>query len=229
AQDFSGNQTTATMEVNVTLGTATLPTNGGVARNKTPYMNNINDQYVLVGKARPYLLQAQDLDGDPITFTLLGAPGFVRLDTPDPVAGKATLLISPQQGDPTVTNNIRVLVSDNKGGVFTTLPCRIIISDTRTTKTAPAKAPVAVAVAVVAAAVAAAAAAITIRRWPTRRRCPHPLRRRPNRAQPFTSTARNRAIPMEIRWLFPGRTTALRSPSPRLRTSSCRSASIRSR
>ncbi len=129
ATDFSGNQATATMEVNVIKDVATLPTQGGVARNKVPYMNSINDQYVIPGKTRRYLIEAKDLDNDPITFTLQGAPVFAKLDQVDPNGRRAMLLITPQQGDTVVTNNVRVTISDGKGGTFTTLPFRIILSD----------------------------------------------------------------------------------------------------
>jgi len=141
ASDSSGNQTTATMEVNVINGSATLPTLGGVARNKVPYMNNINDQYVLVGETRRFLIEAKDPDNDDVTFALQGAPSFARLDAVDPVARRATLLIAPQQGDQVVTNNVRVVVSDNKGGSFTTLPFRIAISDFKNDETGSGQGP----------------------------------------------------------------------------------------
>ncbi len=72
ARDFSGNQTTATMEVNVIKGAADFPATGGIARNKTPYMNNINDQIVPVGTTRMYQLSFQDLDNDLVDPTLQG-------------------------------------------------------------------------------------------------------------------------------------------------------------
>jgi hypothetical protein len=143
AVDFSGNQTTASMEVNVIKGVANLPTLGGVPDNKTPYMNNINDQYVLAGKVRSYLIQAQDPDGNPITFSLQNAPSFARLDAIDPVAGRATLLITPQQGDAVVTNNVRVVLNDgqNRNSTFATLPFRIIISDVANDETGSGQGP----------------------------------------------------------------------------------------
>jgi hypothetical protein len=129
AQDFQGNQTTATMEVNVIKGAADFPATGGVARNATPYMNNINDQIVPVGTTRSYSLAANDLDNNPLTFILQGGPSFARIDFADPVARKATLLITPQPGDQVTTKNVRVLVTDGniQGGTFMTLPFSIII------------------------------------------------------------------------------------------------------
>ena len=129
ARDFQGNQTTATLEVNVIKGAADFPATGGVARNKTPYMNNVNDQIVPVGATRSYLIEANDLDiGDQVDITLQGGPLFARIDTVDPVARRATLLIAPQQGDQVVTNNVRVVLNDRKtGGIFMTLPFRIFI------------------------------------------------------------------------------------------------------
>jgi len=141
ARDSSGNQTTANMEVNVINGSATLPTLGGVARNKVPYMNNINDQYVLVGETRRLMIEAKDPDDDQVTFALQGEPSFARLDAVDPIARKATILITPQQGNPVVTNNVRVVISDNKGGSFTTLPFRIAISDFKNDETGSGQGP----------------------------------------------------------------------------------------
>src|SRR5262249_26763808 len=131
ARDFHGNQTTATMEVNVTKGAADFPATGGVARNKTPYMNNINDQIVPVGTTRSYLLIDNDLDTqDPGDFSLQGGPAFAHIDGADPVARRATLVIAPQQGDQVVTKNVRVVLSDRRtGGTFMTLPFTIMIGD----------------------------------------------------------------------------------------------------
>ncbi|MGH9770063.1 MAG: PKD domain-containing protein [Blastocatellia bacterium] len=141
AVDFSGNEMTASMEVNVTKGTATLPTQGGVARNKVPYMNNLNDQYVIPGQARSIVLIAADGDNDPVTFTLLNGPAFARLDQADPAARKVTLLITPQPSDQVVTNNVRIAIADNKGGTFTTLPFRIQISDIANDETGSGQGP----------------------------------------------------------------------------------------
>src|SRR5262249_18386680 len=91
--------------------------------------------------ARAYQIVAVDPDGDQITFTLLNAPGFARLDAIDSVAGKATLLITPQQGDPVVTNNVRVALKDSKGATFTTLPFRIVISDVENDETRSGQGP----------------------------------------------------------------------------------------
>jgi HYR domain/PKD domain len=132
ARDFSGNQTTANMEVNVIQGAVDSPAVGGIPRNKTPYMNNINDRYVLLGKTTTFQLQGNDLENDPCTFTLLGGPAFARIEGVDPANRRATLVIAPQAGDPVTTSNVRVVVSDNKGGIFTTLPFKIVISTVET-------------------------------------------------------------------------------------------------
>src|SRR5262249_61662111 len=76
ARDFQGNQTIATMEVNVNKGAADFPATGGIARNKTPYMNNINDQIVPVGTTRPYLITANDPDNGPLDSTPVRGPSF---------------------------------------------------------------------------------------------------------------------------------------------------------
>jgi len=136
ARDFHGNQTTATMEVNVNKGAADFPATGGIARNKTPYMNNINDQIVPVGATRSYLITANDPDNDPVDITLVGGPSFARIEGADPVARRATLLIAPQQGDQVVTKNVRVVLNDRKtGGTFATLPFTIMIGSPKNDET----------------------------------------------------------------------------------------------
>jgi hypothetical protein len=99
ARDGSGNTSTATMQVEIKKGTANFPQTGGVAGNKLPAMNSLNDQYVVIGKPRSISLEASDFDGDPVTFSLIGAPAYARIEAMDPVARKATLKITPQQGD----------------------------------------------------------------------------------------------------------------------------------
>jgi hypothetical protein len=141
SRDNAGNENFATMEVNVTKGVATFPTQGGIARNRVPHMNNLNDQYVLVGKTKSIQLQAADGDGDPVIFTLQNAPAYATIGAIDPVARKATLSITPQQGDQVAATNVRVVATDNKGGMFSTLPFRIQISDVETDETGSGKGP----------------------------------------------------------------------------------------
>lgn len=141
ARDNAGNERTAAMTVTVTKGTATLPTQGGIAANKVPYMSNLNDLYVIPGKPRLITLQATDEDSDPVSFSLQNAPSFVRLEAIDPIARKATLLITAQQGDQAASTNVRIVASDNKGGVFTTLPFQIVLSDVENDETGSGQGP----------------------------------------------------------------------------------------
>lgn len=141
SRDNAGNESVATMEVNVSKGVATLPTQGGIARTRVPHMNNLNDQYVLVGKTRSITLQAADGDGDPVIFSLQNAPAYASIGAIDPVARKATLFITPQPGDQVAATNVRVIATDNKGGSFSTLPFRIQISDVETDETGSGKGP----------------------------------------------------------------------------------------
>lgn len=129
AADKAGNTSQATLEVTLTKGTPEPPT-GGVPGDKAPAMNNINDQYVKIGEFRSVPLQATDDDGDPVTFSLLGAPPYALIIGVDPGARRATLLIAPKQGDVAVAGNVRVVLNDGRGRTFTTLPFRIMISDT---------------------------------------------------------------------------------------------------
>jgi hypothetical protein len=132
ATDSSGNESTARMEVNVTKGTATLPTLGGVPGDKLPALANLNDQYVIIGKPKTITLQANDPDNDAVTFRLTGAPSYVRIDAPDPVNRTAKLIIEPRQGDQVAATNVRIIATDSRGGSFTTLPFRVQISDIET-------------------------------------------------------------------------------------------------
>ncbi len=131
ARDNAGNASTATLEVNIIKGTGTLPTQGGVPGNFLPNMPNLNDQYVIIGKPKTITLQAQDANNDSVSFRLVGAPAYVRIDAPDPVSRTAKLIIEPFQGAQ-VAASVRVLATDGKGGTFTTLPFRVQLSDTET-------------------------------------------------------------------------------------------------
>jgi hypothetical protein len=102
---------------------------GGKASDIAPRMDNLNDQYIPVGEIRNLTLQATDPDGDPVTFTLLGAPSFARLVNVDQAARRATLRIAPQAGDPVFTPSVVVALNDGRGQTFSTLPFRIVISD----------------------------------------------------------------------------------------------------
>jgi hypothetical protein len=128
ARDSAGNESRATMEVTLTKGDPQPPT-GGVPGDKAPLMDNVNDQYVKIGEVRNILLQASDPDGDPLTFTLQGAPSYAQIVAGDPGSRNATLRIAPQQGDTAASTNVRILVNDGRGQVFTTLPFRIFISE----------------------------------------------------------------------------------------------------
>lgn len=132
AQDSAGNAASAKLEINVSRGAPSLPISGGVPGNLLPRMPNLNDQYVIIGKPKTITLQAQDDNNDAVTFRLTGAPAFARIDNPEPVLRTAKLIIEARQGDQPAATNVRVVATDGKGGVFTTLPFRIQISDTET-------------------------------------------------------------------------------------------------
>ncbi len=141
ARDNSGNETKATMVVEIKKGIGTFPQTGGVAGNKLPAMTNLNDQYVIAGKPRSISLEASDGDNDPVTFSLQGAPPYARIDAIDPVARKATLIIEPQPGDQAVATSVRVILTDSKGGSYSILPFRIQISDVENDETGSGQGP----------------------------------------------------------------------------------------
>jgi hypothetical protein len=141
ATDAAGNQSTATMEVNITRGSGTLPTIGGIPRNKLPEIRTPNDQYVIVNKTKTLNLEAYDDDGDAVTFRLLNAPSYARIEAPDPVTRKAKLVIEPRPGDPFGTTIARIEATDSKGGKSVTLPFRIMISEFETVESGDGSGP----------------------------------------------------------------------------------------
>lgn len=128
ARDRAGNSSTATLEVTLTRG-VTQPPNGGVAGDKAPYLENLNDQYVRQGEVRMIRLSANDPDDDPVTFDLIDAPPFAQIINGDPGARTAILRISPRAGDPPASLNMRVVANDGRGQTFRTLPFSVIVSE----------------------------------------------------------------------------------------------------
>ncbi len=128
ARDSHGNTASARMDVTVTKGTGTLPAKGGVQGDIAPAMPNINDQYLLPGETRNIPLEADDKNGDPVTFSLISTTKSAHIVDVDPVARKATLQIKLQPED-LVYNTIRVVANDGRGMIFTTLPFRVATSD----------------------------------------------------------------------------------------------------
>lgn len=126
AVDRAGNKATATMNVNVFPGLDVAQT-GGVQGSTAPFLANLNNQYVTPGEVRKIVLQAEDADGDPVTFTLLGTAPNVALGSFDPVARKATLFIGPLSANAPFSL-VRIQVSDNKQQTYATLPFQIAVS-----------------------------------------------------------------------------------------------------
>lgn len=126
AVDRAGNKAIATMNVNVFPG-ANVPQTGGVPGSTAPFLANLNNQYLTPGEVRKIDLQAQDADGDPVTFTILGAAPNVALSNADPVARKATLFIGPLKAN-SAPALIRIQVSDNKQQTYSTIPFQIAVS-----------------------------------------------------------------------------------------------------
>lgn len=127
ATDKSGNKATATLEITVSTG-SNAPQTGGVAGSAAPFLANLNDQYVKPGELRQVTLQADDLDGDSVTFRLLGTAARVSLGNFDPVQRKATLLIGPINAN-AVPAVAQIQVSDNHRQNYMTLPFLIAVSE----------------------------------------------------------------------------------------------------
>jgi hypothetical protein len=107
---------------------ADAPQSGGVADSAAPFLPNINDQYLKPGEVRKIVLQAEDLDGDPVTFRLSGAIPNVVLGNIDTVARKATLFIGPLSSSRGPVQ-LRIQANDNKQQSYLTLPFQIALSD----------------------------------------------------------------------------------------------------
>jgi hypothetical protein len=127
ATDRAGNRATATLNVNVIQG-ATPSQQGGEAGSTAPFLANLNDQYVQPSEVRRIVLKAEDADGDPVTFRLLGFFPNVSLGNYDPIARQATLFIGPRAAN-AQTLRVQIEVSDNKQQSYTTLPFLIGTSD----------------------------------------------------------------------------------------------------
>lgn len=128
AKDSSGNVTTESMTVTISTG-GNFPISGGVVGNKSPYLNNLNDQHLLIGKVRTYVLQAEDPNNDTVTFELAGAPAFARIEKANPVLRRANLVMAPVEGSQIFASNVRVIARDSRGTTYSTLPFRMVLSD----------------------------------------------------------------------------------------------------
>ena len=128
AKDSSGNTATSSLTVTVTSG-GNFPVNGGTSGNKSPYLNNINDQYLITGKVRTYVLQAEDPNNESVTFELVGAPAYARIERANPVLKRANLVMAPVEGSQIHASNVRVIARDARGMTFSTLPFRMMLSE----------------------------------------------------------------------------------------------------
>lgn len=128
AKDSAGNTTTATMTVTITNG-GNFPVSGGLVGNKSPYINNINDQYLIPGKVRTFVLQAADPNNEAVSFELAGAPAYARIERVDPILRRANLIMAPVEGSQIYASNVRVIVKDTRGDSYSTLPFRMVLSD----------------------------------------------------------------------------------------------------
>ena len=104
------------------------PQIGGIAGSAAPFLANLNDQYIKPGEVRQVTLQADDLDGDSVTFRLLGTAAKVSLGNFDPVQRKATLFIGPIDAN-AVPAVAQIQVSDNHRQSYMTLPFLIAVSE----------------------------------------------------------------------------------------------------
>jgi hypothetical protein len=127
ATDRAGNRAMATMDVVVMQDSKSSQT-GGIAGSTAPFLANLNDQYVKPGEVRRIVLQAEDADGDPVTFRISGGIGSVALGNYDPVARRATLFIGPRQAS-TPPSQVRIQVSDNHQQTYTTLAFLVATSE----------------------------------------------------------------------------------------------------
>lgn len=72
------------------------------------------EQVVTRGQTLDVPLSATDEDGDPVSFTLLNAPGFASIVNANPTQRTATLRLTPTTAG--TFDNVRVQAEDTKGG-----------------------------------------------------------------------------------------------------------------
>lgn len=125
ATDKSGNKATVTWDISVSQGSG-APSGGAIGAS-TPFIANLDDQYLKPGEVRKITLQADDADGNPVTFRVTGALNVLVIGNPDPVARKATLFIGPLSAG-FASQQFRIVAFNSKGLSYTTLPFTVAVS-----------------------------------------------------------------------------------------------------
>ncbi|MBI1762947.1 MAG: HYR domain-containing protein [Acidobacteria bacterium] len=83
--------------------------------NRAPVITTtLGEQTLTRGQTLDVPLSATDEDGDPVTFTLLNAPGFASIVNANPAQRTATLRLTPTTAG--MFDNVRVQAEDSKGG-----------------------------------------------------------------------------------------------------------------
>ncbi len=96
--------------------------------NRAPVITTaLNDQTVTRGQTLDVPLSATDEDGDPVSFSLLNAPGFASLVNANPAQRTATLRLAPTTAG--TFDNVRVQAEDTKGGKTQSAAFTIRVND----------------------------------------------------------------------------------------------------
>jgi DNA-binding beta-propeller fold protein YncE len=96
--------------------------------NRSPVPDAVGNVILSKSQSVNVALSASDADGDPVTFTLVPALGFVTITNANPAARTATLSINPA-GSNAGIYPVRVQAADNKGGTGLTPEFTITVTD----------------------------------------------------------------------------------------------------
>jgi sugar lactone lactonase YvrE len=99
------------------------------ALNRAPVIANIPNQVVARGQVAEVELRATDADGDPVSFTLENAPGFITLIKANPAQGLATLRIAAPVVDQAAFYSLTLKAEDGRGGVSTSNSFTVTVAD----------------------------------------------------------------------------------------------------
>jgi hypothetical protein len=98
------------------------------ALNYYPIVANLPNQTVRRGQAIEVEITATDPDGDPVSFSLPGAPSFATLINANPAQRKAVLRIAPPAGDGDQQFNLTIRAEDGRGGAGNSNPFTVNVT-----------------------------------------------------------------------------------------------------
>ena len=82
--------------------------------NNLPVITDLTNRSAPYGTTTTITITATDIDGDPLSYTILQKPSFATFTSNS--GNTATLTLNPSSGDQGNYNNIQIIVNDNNGG-----------------------------------------------------------------------------------------------------------------